>query len=80
MIQADAELAAFLPVIESRIRDQFGAAAQIERAVVADYDDPDGRDRLYLRISSAFSLDEDIDHLTKLLDREKDDVDPFRID
>jgi hypothetical protein len=78
LLDADAALAALLPEIESRIRDHFGADAQIERAVVADHDDPDGRDHLYLRVRSGLSFDQEVDRLTALLDREEARLEPFQ--
>lgn len=77
LLDADASLAALLPEVESSIRDHFGADAEIDRAVVTDPDDPDGRDRLYLRVRTGFSLAEEIDRLTALLDREEARLEPF---
>jgi hypothetical protein len=77
-LDADPALAARLPEIESRIRDHFGADARIERAVVSDPEDGDGRDRLYLRIGTDLSVDEEVERLTALLDREEGRLRPFQ--
>jgi hypothetical protein len=78
LLGADAMLDALLPEIESRIRDHFGADAQIDRAVVADPDEPGGPDRLYLRVRSGLSFDDALDSLTALLDREEARLEPFQ--
>lgn len=77
LLDADAALAGLLPEIAASIHDHFGADAQIDRAVVVDPDDPDGRDRLYLRVRSGLSFDEGIERLTALLDREEARLEPF---
>jgi hypothetical protein len=74
----DDELARLLPTIESRIRDHFGADSEIRRAVVAEGDDVDGRDHLYLRVRTGLSFDAEIDRLTQLLDGEEELLRPVR--
>jgi len=71
LLDHDPALAALLPEIEARIREHFGADAQVERAVVTDPDDPDARAHLYLRIRSGLPFDAELDRLTALLDREE---------
>jgi hypothetical protein len=78
LLDADPALAVVLPEIETRIRDHFGADAQVERAVVADPDDLDGGDRLYLRVVSALPFDRQVECLTALLDHEEGRLEPFR--
>jgi hypothetical protein len=78
LLEADPALADLLPSIEARIRDHFGADAQIERAVVADPDDADGGDRLYLRVSTGLSFEQEVELLTALLDQEEARLEPFR--
>lgn len=78
LLDGDPELADLLPEIEARIREHFGADAQIERAVVADPDDADGRDRLYLRIATGLTFDQQVERLTALLDREEGRLEPFQ--
>lgn len=78
LLDADPALADLLPEIESRIRDNFGADAQIERAVVADPDDADARDRLYLRVATGLPFDQEVERLTALLDREEGRLEPFQ--
>lgn len=78
LLGGDAALAALLPEIEARIRDHFGADATIDRAVVGDPDDPEGRDHLYLRIGTGLSFEVELDRLTALLDREEALLEPFQ--
>ena len=77
LLASDRPLAALLPEIESSIRDHFGADAQIDRAVVTDPDDADGRDRLYLRVGTELPFDQQVERLTALLDHEEDRLEPF---
>lgn len=78
LLDADPRLAALLPEIEARIRDQFGTDAQIDAAVVTDPDEPGGRDRLYIRIRTGLSFEVEIDRLAALLDREEALLEPFQ--
>ncbi|MBS1884327.1 MAG: hypothetical protein JSS97_15385 [Actinobacteria bacterium] len=78
LLDADSGLAALLPEIEARIRDHFGADARVDAAVVTDPDEPNGRDRLYLRIRTELSFEVEIDRLAALLDREEALLEPFR--
>lgn len=78
LLDADPALAALLPEIEARIRDHFGADAQVDAAVVIDPDEPGGRDHLYLRISTGLPFEVEIDRLAALLDREEALLEPFQ--
>jgi hypothetical protein len=78
LLDGDPALADLLPEIEARIRDHFGADTRIERAVVADPDEADGRDRLYLRIATGLTFDQQVERLTALLDREEGRLEPFQ--
>jgi hypothetical protein len=78
LIEADPELGARLPAIESKIHDHFGAEARIERAIITEHDAPEGRDHLYLGVRTALSLDDEIDRLADLLSEEENLLAPVR--
>lgn len=78
LLGADPGLAVLLPEIEARIRDHFGADAGVDAAVITDPDEPNGRDRLYLRIRTGLSFEVEIDRLAALLDGEEALLEPFR--
>jgi hypothetical protein len=78
VLDEDPELAALLPAIEAKVGFHFGPEATIERAVIADYDTPDGPDELYLRIRSPLDYDDQFDLLAQLLRDEADLLEPVR--
>ena len=52
LLAADAELASRLPAIEAAIRDRYGSAAQIDRAIIGEPESEEPSDQLYLRVHS----------------------------
>jgi hypothetical protein len=78
LLDADPDLASRLPAIEAKIHEHFGADARIRRSVIAEYDDPEGGDGLYLGVCTGLSFDEEIERLGKLLVSSDDLLEPVR--
>jgi hypothetical protein len=79
VLEEDPELRARLSAIEAALVRHFGPGAEVKRKIVSEfYDDLEGSDELYLRVYDDLSLDENIDRLATLLEREGDLLAPVR--